>query len=164
MKTVAITTSADRATAAAIPFIFLGMQPTLLPCISVESAGERTLEAARAAAQDADLLVISSQRTIDILWPDGSLPDVEFAVVGASSSRAVKDRGGRVAITGTRGSAQLAEILAPLVGDKHVAWPHAHGADRAPLLKLSSSAARFTAQTIYTSVPIAPFPDPVDVI
>lgn len=164
MKTVAVTTSSDRATAAAIPFTFLGMQPTLLPCISVESAGESTLAAARTAAQDADLLVVSSPRTIDILWPDGSLPDVEFAVVGPSSSRAVQDRGGRVAITGTRGSAQLAEILAPLVGDKHVVWPHADGADPAPLLKLSSSAARFKAQTIYTSVPIAPFPDPVDVI
>ncbi len=164
MKLVAVTTSADRAQTSSIPFAFLGLQPAVLPCIEIEPADEHTLDATRAASIEAHLLVVSSRRAIDVLWPDGPLPDVEFAVVGAASARTVRERGGRVAITGSGGSAQLAEKLASHAAGKHLVWPHAHGADPAPLQELASRASRFTAPVIYTSRPIAPPLDEVDVI
>ncbi|HSR44949.1 MAG TPA: uroporphyrinogen-III synthase [Acidimicrobiia bacterium] len=164
MKLVAVTTSADRAEAASIPFTFMGLRPVVLPCIEVDPADEQTLDATRKASREAHLLVVSSRRTIDVLWPDGPLPDVEFAVVGAASARAVIERGGRVAVTGSGGSAQLAENLAPHAAGKHLVWPHASGADPAPLQMLATRAARFTAPAIYSSRPIAPPLDRVDAV
>lgn len=164
MKTVAITTTADRGTTAAIPFTFLGLQAALLPCIEVETAPQQTLETARASAAEADLVVISSRRTIDILWPEGPLPQAEFVAVGTESARAVRERGGRIVVTGTAGSAHLAETLASRIGGLHVVWPRAQGADPVPLLQMTSRAGRFVAPTVYTSVPIAPRLDSVDVI
>ncbi|MDF1595314.1 MAG: uroporphyrinogen-III synthase [Acidimicrobiia bacterium] len=164
MKRVAVTTSADRAQAAAMPFTFLGLQTVLLPCIGVESSAEPELEAVRAIALLTDLLVVSSKRTIDILWPEGPLPAVDFAVVGAATARAVQARGGRAAMIGTGGSAQLVEMLAPHVTGRSVAWPHGRGADPRPLQQLAGHAREFSAPIIYTSVPLAPPSDPVDVI
>jgi uroporphyrinogen-III synthase len=164
MKLVAITTSADRAPAAAMPFTFLGLQPALLPCIGVEPSDEQELEAVRAVARLTDLLVVSSKRTIDILWPEGPLPAVDFAVVGSATARTVRARGGRVAMVGTGGAAQLVEMLAPHVIGKSVAWPHGHGADPRPLQQLAGHATEYSAPIIYTSVPLAPLSDPVDVI
>ena len=164
MKAVAVTTSADRAAAAAIPFALLGMQPALLPCIEIEAAPLEALEAARGSAAEADLVVISSRRTIDILWPDGPLPDAEFAAVGAVSARAVRERGGRIVATGIAGSAYLAETLAPRIGGLYVVWPRAQGADPMPLLQMTSRSGRFVAPAVYSSVPVAPRLESVEVI
>lgn len=162
MNYVAITTSTDRLEAAAMPFTIAGMEPVRLPCIEIVPAPEEELDAARAVSLQADLLVISSQRTLDILWPEGPLPDLEFAVVGAVTERAVADRGGTVAVSGRAGSAQLAEILAPTASTKIIIWPHAAGADPRSLQRIARNAQAFAAPVIYRSSPIAPEPDHVD--
>jgi len=164
MKRVAVTTSADRAAASAIPFTMAGLQPVTLPCIRIEPVYEDLIEAVRTSALQADLLVVSSGRTLDILWPEGDLPDCAFAAVGRTTARKIKDRGGRVAFTGTEGSMNLADLVAGRVVGKTVIWPHANGADPAPLQRVADRAKVFAAPTIYTAVPQAPATEQVDLI
>jgi uroporphyrinogen-III synthase len=164
MKTVAVTTSADRAAAAAIPFTFAGTSPIPLPCIEIVPAADDYLDEARAAAAGVDLIIVSSRRALDILWPDGPLPTADFAVVGRVTAREVEKRGGGVALVGSGGSDLLADALAGRIAHKSVIWPHARGADPRPLNRIRAGSASFMAPVIYESVPIAPDTTPVDVV
>ena len=163
MKIVAVTTSADRAAAAAIPFTMAGMQPVELPCIEIEPVYDDLLEAVRTSALQADLIVVSSRRTLDLLWPDRDLPECAFAAVGRTTARQIRDRGGKVAFTGTEGAMDLADLIVGSVGGKTVIWPHANGADPAPLERVAARASVFAAPTIYTAVPRPPADDEVDI-
>ena len=138
MKIVAVTTSADRAAAAAIPFTMAGLQPVELPCIEIEPVYDDLIAAVRASALEADLMVVSSRRTLDILWPDRDLPDCAFAAVGRTTARSIRDAGGKVAFTGTEGAMDLADLIVASVGGKTVIWPHANGADPAPLERVAA--------------------------
>ncbi|MFN2487485.1 MAG: hypothetical protein ABR609_12925, partial [Acidimicrobiia bacterium] len=77
MIRVAITT--DRFEGAASSFRPLGLAPVWLPCIRIEPADAGLLARAREATLASDLLLITSVRTLDVLWPDGSMPAVEVA-------------------------------------------------------------------------------------
>jgi uroporphyrinogen-III synthase len=164
MKTVAVTTSADRAAAAAIPFTFTGTTPITLPCIDIVPAAQEYLAEARASAMNVDLIIVTSRRTLDTLWPDGPLPAADFAVVGRVTARAVERRGGAVILVGSGGSDHLADALAGRVSAKSVFWPHARGADPRPIGRVGTGSASFMAPVIYQSVPIAPDATPVDVV
>lgn len=164
MKTVAVTTSADRAAAAAIPFTLAGTSPIQLPCIEIVPATHDYLEAARAGAMNVDLIIVSSRRTLDILWPDGPLPTAAFAVVGRVTAREVERRGGTVALVGSGGSDRLANALTGRISGKSVIWPHARGADPRPLSHVGAGSTSFMAPVIYESVPKQPESTPVDVV
>jgi uroporphyrinogen-III synthase len=164
MKTVAVTTSSDRAAAAAIPFTLAGTSPISLPCIEIVPVTHDYLEEARAGAIIADLIIVSSRRTLDILWPDGPLPTTDFAVVGRVTAREVEKRGGAVALVGSGGSDLLADALAGRVAGKSVIWPHARGADPRPLNRIRAGSTSFMAPVIYESVPKQPAATPVDVV
>lgn len=164
MKTVAVTTSADRAAAAAIPFTLAGVSPIPLPCIEIAPASNDHLEEARSAAAAADLIILSSSRTLDILWPDGPLPTTDFAVVGRVTARQVEARGGALALVGSGGSDLLADALAGRIAGKSVIWPHARGADPRPLNRIRAGSTSFAAPVVYESVPKKPAATPVDVV
>lgn len=164
MKLVAVTTSADRVAAATIPFKMLGLGVVPLPCIAVEPVADDLLDLVRESATVADLIVISSRRTIDILWPDGDLPACDFAAVGPVTARAVTERGGEVIRVGRAGAAELASSLQAVAAGRTVIWPHARGADPRPLEVISQAAAAFAGPVIYGSVPQPPGADEVDVV
>lgn len=107
MTRVAVTT--DRFTEAAVAFARVGLKPVSLPCIRVQAADEGVLAQAREAASIADLVLISSVRTLDVLWPNGSMPALEVGAVGERTAAAVKARGGRVVLLGRSGLADLVE-------------------------------------------------------
>ncbi len=52
----------------------------------------------------ADLLLITSVRTLDLLWPDGSMPAVEVAAVGERTAAAVDGAGRAGGPVGTVGA------------------------------------------------------------
>lgn len=164
MKLVAVTTSADRAAAASIPFTLAGLRTISLPCIEIEPVVEHLLEAVRASIGQADLVVVSSGRTIEILWPTGSLPPCDFAAVGPVTARTIEQRGGTVTHVGTGGANELADQLADHVAGSTVVWPHAQGADPIPLKQTAELAAVFAAPMIYGAVSLAPALDEVDVV
>lgn len=154
MIRVAITT--DRFEGAASSFRPLGLDPVRLPCIRVEPADAGLLARAREAALAADLLLITSVRTLDLLWPDGSLPAVEVAAVGERTAAAVKARGGRLVLSGRVGLADLAALTAERLTSVRVAFPHAAGADPVALEAIRARAIDLQEFEVYRTVPVAP--------
>jgi uroporphyrinogen-III synthase len=119
---VAITS--DRFEHAAVPFREAGFEPVRLPCIRVAPAGEAILSEARQAIASADLLLISSVRTIDLLWPDDAMPAVSVAAVGVATAQAAADRGGRVVAYGRGGMADLLDRSGDGLEGSRVVFPH----------------------------------------
>ncbi len=154
MIPVAVTT--DRFTQVAEAFDLVGLAPVWLPCVRVEPADEGTLAQAREAAANAGLLLISSVRTLDVLWPDGAMPAVAVAAVGEQTAAAVAARGGRVELMGRVGFADLLELAADRLRPHPVVFPHAAGADPVALQDLAKATTDLRAFAVYRTVPIAP--------
>jgi uroporphyrinogen-III synthase len=159
-RRVAVTTAADRAGALTAALWDEGLQPVELPCIRVEGADAAVLRRAREAAEQADLVLLTSMRSIEILWPENGFPGTPVAAVGGATAERVRSRGGRVVETGTGGAAQLIGTL-DLAG-KTVAYPHADGTDPSVLAALEAGARRVVALPIYRTAPIGPAGDLVD--
>ena len=158
MSSVAVTT--DRYPQVAPLFHEAGLDPVWLPCIQVEPAEPEVLEEARMLAEGADLLVVSSVRTVDILWPNGPIADVEVAAVGESTAAAAAARGGRVVVTGRAGLRDLVDQLADrLTG---AAFPHAAGTNPLTLEMLADAGVHLVE--VYRTTPIAPGPTSVDAV
>jgi uroporphyrinogen-III synthase len=165
---VAITT--DRFAVAATPFRMVGLDPVPMPCIRIEAADPILLDRARAAATGADLLLISSARTVDLLWPD-SMPAVEVAAVGSQTSATISARGGRVVLCGRAGLADLAVRLRDRWHDSKVVFPHGSVAtgSRAELPghlalagMIEASGGHLHEFVIYRTMSQAPGPDQVE--
>jgi len=161
---VALTSTPDRARALGQSLRQQGLQPVSLPCIEVIAASASTIESARRAAESCDLLVITSARVVEVLWPAGDMPPIEVAAVGTVSAAAADDAGGSVTFVGSGGGADLVAELAGSVGERDVAFPHAAGADPATIETLRNAGARVTAQPIYETRPVAPALDEVDAV
>jgi uroporphyrinogen-III synthase len=151
---VAITT--DRFREAALPFRRIGFEPVWLPCIRVEPADSRVLTQAREEASMADLLLITSARTLDVLWPDGSMPAVGVAAVGERTAATVTARGGRVVLAGHSGVSDLVKQVTDRLDASRVAFPHAVGSDQKALQELRDWATELRAFEVYRTVPVAP--------
>lgn len=154
MIKVAITT--DRFAGAAAAYRRLGLDPVWLPCIRVEPAADAELTRARKAASLAELLVISSVRTLELLWPNRSMPAVDVAAVGKSTAAAVAARGGRVVVVGRSGLADLAELAADRLASVPVVFPHAAGSDPVALRTIRDLAADMVEFEVYRTIPVAP--------
>lgn len=125
MTRLAITT--DRFESAALPFRRNGFEVVSLPCIRIESADADVLSQARTAAASCNLLLITSARTVDLLWPDGSMPSSQVVVVGERTAAAVEARGGRLMLSGRAGFADLINRLGNKLESATVVFPHGGG-------------------------------------
>jgi uroporphyrinogen-III synthase len=159
---VAITT--DRYDSVAPAYIGFGLVPVPVPCVEVVVADEEVLSRAREAVSDADLVLITSARTVDLLWPLGAMPGTGAVTVGAASAAAVEAAGGRVVLTGGSGLADLLDGAAHVIGGARVVFPHAAGTDPGLVARLRSLVSVLEEQEIYRSVPAAPEPTPVDAV
>ena len=160
MSRVAITN--DRFETVAPAYLDRGLEPVAIPCIHVEPAGEPVLGAARKAAADADLMLISSARTVELLWPGGDMPDVDVAAVGESSANATRHAGGRVAVTGRSGLIDLIDTIAGRIRGERVVFPHAGGTDRAATARLREVAGAMEEHVVYRTGPVEAQPIQVD--
>jgi uroporphyrinogen-III synthase len=161
---VALTTTPDRTRALGQTLRRRGLQPVSLPCIEVTLAAESVLESARKAAASCDLLVLTSARVAEVLWPAGDMPPINVAAVGPVTAAAANDAGGAVTFVGSGDGANLVAELADSVSDRDVAFPHAAGADPATIETLRNAGARVMAHPIYETRPVAPDLDQVDAV
>lgn len=154
MSLLAITT--DRFEVVAPAYADVGLDPVPLPCIRAESAAEAVLEEARRAALGADLLIVTSARTVELLWPQSPMPPVEVAAVGETTAAAIALRGGRTVLVGRSGLAALTEAAADRLASTRVVFPHGSGADAAALTALRIQARHLLEFDVYVTVPVAP--------
>lgn len=159
---VALTTTSDRVAELAELVTSQGLQPVSLPCVEVVAAERATLEEARSAARDVDWLIVTSPRTVMVLWPKGGMPDVPVAAVGARSAAAVVGAGGFVAATGEAGAEALLDGLTGSVAGRHVLWAHGLGADPSAAARLRDLGAAVTDAAVYETRSIPPRADAVD--
>lgn len=162
MTRVAITT--DRFDSVAPEYLGVGLEPVPAPCVDVVVAVEGILTRAREAASHADLVLITSARTVELLWPGGGMPPTGVVTVGATSAAAVEAAGGRVVATGRSGLADLLDAAADELAAAKVAFPHAAGTDPGLLARLRSLALDLEEHEIYRTNPIAPEPTPVQAV
>jgi uroporphyrinogen-III synthase len=167
MTRVAITT--DRFESAGRPFRRFGLEPVALPCIRIEPADATVLARARRAAAVCDLLVITSVRTVDLLWPE-AMPPSPVAAVGERTAAAVTARGGRVVVAGRAGLDDVIDRLDTLLESAGVVFPHAGGSwsnpAKSPALRtaveaLRARAASLTEFEIYRTTSLPPAADAV---
>lgn len=157
---VAVTTTPDRAERYARPLSRHGLVPLVLPCIAVDPAGQEVLEAVRALVPGADLLVLTSPRTVELLWPQGGMPSVPVAAVGAVTAATVERLGGQVAVRGGAGLEQLVEAIPSTSG--RVVFPHAAGTPTPLLERLAARLPGLHHVVVYSTRPVPPPPDPVE--
>jgi len=157
---VAITTTVDRAEALAAEFELRGMRPVVLPCVAVQIAPPIRLSKARNSLDGADTLLLSSPRSLSIMWPNGSLPDLPVVAVGPATATAAHRSGLTVEVVGTGG---LADVVDSLQG-RRVFFPRAESTPEAPLRRLADVAASLEAPVVYRTVPRAPEDEPVDAV
>jgi uroporphyrinogen-III synthase len=163
-RRVALTTTADRALSLGGLLRGRELEPVSLPCIEVLAAGAAMVESTRRIVVDCDLLVLTSARVVEVLWPAGDMPPVPVAAVGASTATAASEAGGSVTVVGTGGGADLVAAIADSVRGKDVVFPHASGADPATLEGLLLAGASVTSEVVYETRPIAPGDDEVDAV
>ncbi len=164
MIRVGVTTAIDRSAQASAHLSAVGVQPVVLPCIEVTAAPPARLDEARAIAAAADWVMITSPRVIAFLWPHGDFPDTRVAAVGSSTAHAVEDAGGRVDIIGDRGADALATALLKTADIGSVAVLQASNASPRAVATLERGRVSVTPVHVYHTTPIAPDPDPVDVV
>ena len=160
MIRVAVTTSIDAWERPAVELRRVGLEPVGLPCIRVEEvpgAGER----ARLAIAEADLVVVTSTRSLDLVWGNGTLPDIDFAAVGSTTAQAIKRKGGRVVGVGNGGASALVRLIEGELQDRRVLYLHARGSDPAAIARLAAGAGTLVDVELYRSVPMGPGDEPV---
>ncbi|HSK07527.1 MAG TPA: uroporphyrinogen-III synthase [Acidimicrobiia bacterium] len=162
MTRVAITT--DRFDAVAPEYSDLGLEPVSVPCVDVAVAGEEVLARAREAASDADLVLITSARTVALLWPRAAMAGTGAITVGGASAAAVEAAGGRVILSGRSGLANLVDGAGDVLRGARVVFPHAAGTDPGLLARLRGLVTDLEEQVIYRAVPVAPGQTPVDAV
>ena len=159
---VGLTTTVDRARQLVGDLKAAGLEPVVLPCIELVPAPGAVVAAARSESSQSDWLVVTSPRTIHILWPEKGMPSTKVAAVGRATGDAVSSAGGTVAVVGDGGADELAERITRVVAGQSVFFPHAAGADRSTIDLLRRAGATVHAQVVYEIRPIAPGDDPVD--
>jgi uroporphyrinogen-III synthase len=159
---VALTTTSERVAELADLVTSQGLQPVSLPCVEVVAAEHATLEEARAAARAVDWLIVTSPRTVMVLWPNGGMPDVPVAAVGARSAAAVVRAGGSVAATGEAGADSLLDGLTGSVAGRQVLWAHGLAAEPSTAARLRDLGAAVTDLVVFETRSIPPRADAVD--
>ncbi len=154
---VAVTTTLDRTAGMSSELVAVGLTPIELPCIEVVRGRDEDIVRARAACEEADLIVLASSRPLDALWPDGSFPEVDAAVIGPATATSVVERGGSVSVVG---NGSLLSLVCSLdVEHCRVAIPHAPSTDPQALAQLADRCRNLVAVPVYSTAPIGPADD-----
>lgn len=153
---VAVTNPVDRARGLAAAMERAGLTPVSLACTKVVANSEHELAQARRSAERADLLVVSSSRTIEMLWPDGGMPAVDVVAVGPATAATVQAAGGHVSFVGHGGTADLATFVARRHSSSTIHLTATNG------VALAVDGVRRVG--VYTTLPIPPASAPVDAV
>lgn len=159
---MAVTT--DRFSEVAPHFARAGLEPVSTPCIHLRPATAKTLKQARAAAEVADLIFITSARTVQLLWPAGGMPSGDAAAVGKGTANAVVSAGGRVVVTGRGGLADLVDSVADGLDGRRVVIIRAADSDPTALRRLYARVPGLEDHVVYRVQPIGPERASVDAV
>jgi len=160
---VAVTTSVDRYDQLAGPLDVAGCVPVRLPCIEIHRVDQATIAAVREAAAAADVVVLTSQRPVPTVWPDG-MRGISVLAVGEATARIARDAGATIVGVGTGGGLELAALLISTTAGKKVVYPHAGGTADAMRAMLERNAQDLAAYEVYRVTSVAPPHDPVDAV
>jgi len=140
----------------------LGFDPVSLPCIRIDAVAGGVDNVA-AAAPGADAIVITSQRSAEMLG--GAInPGVPVIAVGPETATAVERAGGTVGLVGSGGVRRLAHDAGQVLVGKNVVLVGASNTIRQSAAALEMAGCSVTAIELYTTVPIAPGSDTVDAV
>lgn len=159
---VAVTASVEASAGMAAELVAVGLRPVSLPCVRIQQADDADLARARAAVEEADLVVLTSSRALDVLWPDGPIPDTPIAMMTPAGAARVEERGGRVAHAGTGNPSDFTAYLARKATGRRVAYPHCQGVDPRIIVSLADNTEDLVAVAVYGWIPVAPALDPVE--
>jgi uroporphyrinogen-III synthase len=159
MKRVAITT--DRFAETAPVFTAAGLEPISLPCIAVRPESVDQIAKARIAAASAELLLLTSTRAVEVLWPD-SMPALDVAAVGRATARLVNARGGRVVCEGRGGVDDLMTKLRP--SGIRAIYPHGTLVEPKALAALTAHYPNMRDFVVYRTEPVAPAAEEVGAV
>lgn len=159
--TVAITTTAERYERWSKPLHDHGFETVHLPCIEVRPSSR--LAEARARTTVADWLMVTSPRTVGLVWPQGEMPQVPVAAAGEATASAVKAAGGILGVTGDDDADRLVELLSVrLPPGARVVIPHGERADTSRFERLAEEGAEIETMAVYATDSVAPGLEPVD--
>ncbi len=161
---VAVTASVEASAGMAAELVAVGLRPVALPCVRIQQADEADLARARAAVEEADLVVLTSSRAFDVLWPQGPIPDTPIAMLTAAGASRVEERGGRVAHIGTGNRSDFTAYLMRRAAGMRIAYPHDEGVDPRIIVSAADAAAELVSVAVYGWVPLAPAADPVEAV
>ena len=159
---VALTTTRDRGRDLAPIANELGMEPVALPCVGISPSSPSDLRRVRKSCGEADILFITSSRTIEILWEGDRMPSVPVAVVGQMTARCARKHGGELLEVGDLGSVDLAKHIVESVEGKRVVYPGSSTPNSAAESVLRESASKLVSEVVYQTSSIAPGTEPVD--
>jgi uroporphyrinogen-III synthase len=108
------------------------------------------------------LVVLTSSRAFDVLWPEGPIPGTPIAMLTAAGAARVEERGGRVAHVGTGNPSDFTAYLIRKAAGQRVAYPHGEGVDPRVVVSLADAAGDLVAVAVYGWIPMAPMLDPVE--
>jgi len=164
MARVALTTTSDRARDLIATVESLGHEPVVLSCIQFQPSDVRHLMSARDACVRSDWLFVTSARAVGALWPEGGIPDIRIAAVGAGTAEAIRRAGRSPDVVGSAGASQLVARIEGEVRGSVVFVPHAVTADLSVIGLLESAGAVVDSRPVYDIRPVAPPGTSVDAV
>ena len=161
MIRLALTSTTRRNRALADLVRGLGLEPVELPCIEVvpDAGGSANLSA---HLRDAEVLVLTSARTVDLV-PEGAravAPPV--LAVGSATAFAANEAGLTVVAAGDGGVDRLVDDHARHLEGRDVVFAGSANLLERTVAILGRHARRVRGVPLYRTVPIPPAPDPVD--
>lgn len=140
-----------------------GVHAISLPCISFSPSSTSVLDVARSQVQHASWVVLTSPRTVQVLWPSGGMPPTPALCVGPTTASHCTSAGGTVHTIGTGGAGELIQQVIPLVAGSTVAFPHAEAADPQVTAALAANCT-VEASVVYRTELVPPGEDSVDAV
>ena len=151
---MAVTASVEASAGMAAELVAVGLHPVALPCVRIQQADDVALARARASVEEADLVVLTSSRAFDVLWPDGPVPAPPIVMLTPAGAARVEERGARVAHVGTGNPSDFTAYLIRKAAGKKVAYPHAEGVDPRIIVSLADVAGELVAVPVYGWIPL----------
>lgn len=159
---IAVTASVEASAGMAAELVAVGLRPVTLPCVRIQMADHADLARARAAIEEAELVVLTSSRAVDVLWPEGPIPSTPVAMLTPAGAARIEERGGRVAHTGTGNPSDFTAYLVRRAAGKRIAYPHDERVDPRLIVSLADAAGDLITVAVYGWVPTAPGLDSVE--
>ncbi|MEE8498866.1 MAG: uroporphyrinogen-III synthase [Acidimicrobiia bacterium] len=157
-----LTTTPDRIRTLVAAVERFGFDPVALPCIRIDAV-PGGVERLADAVSDADVLIVTSARTVAVLAPTG-IPPLPIIAVGSATAQAVTGAGGRVVWEGSNGIRHLANEARHLLAGKRIIFAGASNTAQDNVAELESAGCSVQSVPLYANVPISPADDPVDAV